>query len=365
MNGSEIKLSSNPPESDEIEISQFGPGVGECVVVHLGLGDWMVVDSCRDPDSREPAALKYLAEIGVDPSEHVRCIVATHWDDDHIQGLADIVRAAPNAALAISGAFSSTEFNSLVGEWIAQELYLLDSGVDQLREILKLRKGKSPILASENTVVYERRTASRCEVRALSPSHDGVIATITRLSNICDHRTARRLPRIEKNHASVVLSIEISGRLILLGGDLEVRADRDYGWLRVVDCHAKAEMPKHEVFKIPHHGSENGDHDKIWSDLLEFDATAVVSPFASGRTMLPGEKERERIRTRTQNGYLTAPPKPKRMKHPNRMVEKTMQEVTGQLDQLPSRYGHVRVRSRISNQPGDWTIELFGAAEAV
>src|SRR5262245_58961005 len=55
-----------PPASDEVEISLFGPGIGECSVVHLGGGQWMVVDSCIDRSTRRPVALEYLAEIGVD-----------------------------------------------------------------------------------------------------------------------------------------------------------------------------------------------------------------------------------------------------------------------------------------------------------
>ena len=65
------------PRPDEIEVSLLGPGYGESVVVHLGDGEWMVVDSCTGRDG-EPAALKYLDRIGVDPGSAVRMIVATH-----------------------------------------------------------------------------------------------------------------------------------------------------------------------------------------------------------------------------------------------------------------------------------------------
>lgn len=33
------------PRLDEIEVSLLGPGYGESVVVHMGGGEWMVVDS--------------------------------------------------------------------------------------------------------------------------------------------------------------------------------------------------------------------------------------------------------------------------------------------------------------------------------
>jgi len=55
-----------PPAVDELEVSVFGPGVGECVLVHFGEGEWMVVDSCLDRATSRPAALDYLTELGVD-----------------------------------------------------------------------------------------------------------------------------------------------------------------------------------------------------------------------------------------------------------------------------------------------------------
>ena len=35
---------TRPPAPDELEVSLFGRGVGECAVVHLGSGEWLVVD---------------------------------------------------------------------------------------------------------------------------------------------------------------------------------------------------------------------------------------------------------------------------------------------------------------------------------
>ena len=67
------------PEENEIEISLFGPGYGECVVVHLGSDHWVVVDSCIDVESRRPVAVEYLEILGRDPAGAVKCVVASHW----------------------------------------------------------------------------------------------------------------------------------------------------------------------------------------------------------------------------------------------------------------------------------------------
>jgi len=43
-------MSNNkPPEADVVEVSIFGPGKGESVLIHLGNGKWIMIDSCIDP----------------------------------------------------------------------------------------------------------------------------------------------------------------------------------------------------------------------------------------------------------------------------------------------------------------------------
>lgn len=84
------------PRPDELEMTVFGPGVGECIVLHLGEGDWIIIDSCTSPVGDEPAALGYLRSIGVDPDASVRTIVATHWHDDRIVRGATKTRRAVN-----------------------------------------------------------------------------------------------------------------------------------------------------------------------------------------------------------------------------------------------------------------------------
>ena len=80
----------SPPSAEQLEISVFGPGYGECIVVHLGHGDWLINDSCVD-STGEPVALYYLRRIGVRVEDQVKLIVASHWHDDHVRGLREIV----------------------------------------------------------------------------------------------------------------------------------------------------------------------------------------------------------------------------------------------------------------------------------
>src|SRR4051794_14613649 len=102
-------MSPLAPEFEEVEITVLGPGYGESVVVHLGDGDWAIVDSCIDRATDLPASIAYLRSIGVDPTSAVRLVVISHWHDDHIRGLTSTVTACPEARVVCSAAMHDSE----------------------------------------------------------------------------------------------------------------------------------------------------------------------------------------------------------------------------------------------------------------
>src|SRR5690349_21443663 len=92
------------PAANELEISVMGPGFGECIVCHIGANEWFVIDSCVEPRQRQPAALHYFSAIGVDPATAVKVVVATHWDQDHVRGLGELLRVCGTADLCCAKA---------------------------------------------------------------------------------------------------------------------------------------------------------------------------------------------------------------------------------------------------------------------
>lgn len=97
------------PESHQFEVSLFGPGVGESVVVHLGSNNWIIVDSCKTAH-HQAAALEYLDGLGVDLSNDVKAVVATHWHNDHVRGLDETFTRCSSAKFICSSALLTDEF---------------------------------------------------------------------------------------------------------------------------------------------------------------------------------------------------------------------------------------------------------------
>ncbi len=94
-----ISILRNPkPDIDQFEITLIGTGggYGESLVIHLPGNNWVIVDSCTNPKTGEILPLEYLRQISVSPSD-VKLVVCTHWHDDHILGLSEIIRICDEA----------------------------------------------------------------------------------------------------------------------------------------------------------------------------------------------------------------------------------------------------------------------------
>ena len=85
---------SRGPNHNEFEFTLLGPGYGECVVLHVGNGNWVAVDSYADSNGM-PIAMRYLEGMGFDPAQSVILIAAAQWHDDHIRGMANLLKFVP------------------------------------------------------------------------------------------------------------------------------------------------------------------------------------------------------------------------------------------------------------------------------
>jgi beta-lactamase superfamily II metal-dependent hydrolase len=363
---------STPPGSQEFEISILGPGRGECVVIHLGSNEWCVVDSFVPHGQSESAAIEYLSSFENGALQNIRLIVATHWHDDHVRGLASILRRVPTAAFACSDALSSPNFRKLVAAAVTG--IQGQPGTEEFASILGLidsissRKSTplaSPIWAVENRQLLCMRGDSRFPVRiiALSPSDVTKRLAMENFAQLLpkagDSQT--RLTVRNENHASVALWIEAGPLTALLGADLEHTENPRTGWKAVLACHEGSRADQLAAFlKVPHHGSKTADVSEMWTRMLEANPIAVVTSFTPSG--LPRKADLRRLDKRTTMLYLTTlgtgkPPS----RDPS--VERMMKQVVKDRQVVSGKSGHVRVRWPIDGGAVAPTIEVFNGAE--
>ncbi|MBT9588745.1 MBL fold metallo-hydrolase [bacterium] len=347
------------PSPDEVEITLFGPGYGESVVVHLGDGCWIIVDSCYGAWCRsDPAPVWYLKQLGVNIEAQVRLIVCSHWHDDHVGGLSEVVRQASQAPVYISQALRNEEFLTLL------ELYdrspMDEPGTRQISGVFRQCRGGRLKFASQDRVLI---AAAGHQVSALSPSdlsvQDALAVFANQARSLIPGSSPLRIPSLRPNHTSVVLSIANPHFQALLGADLEVTTHSHRGWQAIID--SSTTLPdKASFFKIPHHGSENGHHPEVWGSRLEPQVTAVLSPFRGGNVVLPLSRDVERIKSLTDQAFATGVPRAKKAVLPA-PVEKTVREMGKEVVELPQARGFVRARRR-AVELSSWRVDCFHEA---
>lgn len=359
------------PPADSLEVSLFGGGVGECVVVHLGFNEWLIADCCVNRETGVPAAVEYLDRIGVDAAQAVKLVVATHWHDDHVRGLSELLRRLPEARLACSQALLCDEFKAVVAS--RDELMIRgSSGIDEMFGVIRLLRerrtsGQRPEAAfpdewaSSNKCLLRLQTEGRSfpsVVHSLSPSPGAVTLAYQDLGALLAPGPKKRLIS-SANHVSVALWVEVGAVSALLGADLEEPGRPGEGWTAVIRSPGRP-PGRATYFKVPHHGSPNADCPDVWTQLLEPEPTVAVAPYSRGSRPRPSDADLRRLRGRSESVFVTragATVKPKRRVT---IVEKEM--ATRKRYVLETGVGHVRVRHSAVAPVGRSTVELANGA---
>lgn len=366
--------SLEPPASDEIEISVIGPGYGEAIVLHVGGGRWILIDSCIDPRSATPASLSYLDNLGVS-LDSVQLIVATHWHDDHVCGLGTVFEQCREARLVIPQVLETDQFLSLLALYSGNPI-LAGRGVDEFARVFQLLKDRrqkgerfgAPKFASADRIIYSdhlglKPQIAEIKIHALSPSDSAIQQAQLALGALMPqtHQKRLRIASPRPNLAAVVLWVSVGYHHLLLGADLEETSDPRTGW-SVIVTDSCAVGDKASVFKVPHHGSQNAHSAEVWSKLLTSDPVAVVTPFRRGGTDLPSPGDIKRIASLTPRAYMTARVRMRRPRFRDGAVRRMVQGATRSIQDLRYCWGHVRLRKAIGDSCSSWRVELFGDA---
>lgn len=360
--------SPTSPEPNELEISVFGRGIGECVVGHIGGGDWIVVDSCIGEGG--PVALQYLSRLGVDVGKVVKLVVVSHWHDDHSAGISDVISAAETADVAFAQALTTKEFVTVVKAYSRDPLLPGSSGVDEMDrtyDVLRQRKRSGevrsisigPRFTGADRRILQRTagTFQPVEIWSLSPSD---AAAQLFLHEIAEWgrpaKTAkRRLVSQDPNTLASVIWIDFNGRKVLLGSDLETSRNPSLGWLAIVNSSTRPQG-RAPIFKVPHHGSQTGHESRIWTDLVQ-QPISLLTPYNSSQ--LPRATDATRIREASSRAFIASKPSQRPVMPKDPAVAKTLREQQRKIWKRATNMGQVRVRWRSNEDP---RVELFGAA---
>ena len=353
-----------------MELSLFGPGIGECLVVHLGGGDWMVVDSCWNTAGDKAIAVDYLEGLGVDIGKQVKLIVATHWHDDHVHGLSNLLGYASSARFACSVALRCEEFMALVAASDDIKPIAHSSGVSEFAEALKIMRSRSSgrhpggpnHWAGEGTRLYAQTSPNVVEVHALSPSSQTITNAQRGIARLLPSagKPVRQLPAPSQNDTCIALLVQTSGLNFLLGADLEAGSSGQSGWQAVLASPTKSCVLS-SGYKIAHHGSANADLDAIWTDLLVSNPHAILTPYIRGAKPLPSDEDISRLQSKTDSLYSTLVPFSKTPPTRDKAADKTMKEVLRSRRAMRTP-GQIRLRAPINGRADDILVELFNGA---
>jgi hypothetical protein len=305
--------------------------------------------------------------MGVPPTA-ISGILATHWHDDHVGGIADLYGAATNAELIFPLAMTTEEFMSFAARAAGQAVGKVTSGLDELGKLAKVRADQgrgAPKRAQADTVLFRTEIDLGDEkiellLTALSPSVADVDAFFEAIAPVATGNpiVARVMPK-DPNDISVACSLIIGDDSVLLGADLTERSDPGRGWKAVVASANWKKIPA-SVFKVAHHGSRNAHSDDVWATLLRPDAFAILAPYNRGYGV-PKGADVQRIMGLTQHGYTTTQSPFRKYRGESAILEKALDESGIKMNSLPAEVGVVRLRRRVAkNSP--WVIDTFRGA---
>lgn len=368
------------PALDQIEVSVFGPGFGECIVIHVGGGKWLVVDSCVDTTDRvdpKPVAEKYLRSIGVHLETQVALIVASHWHDDHVRGLARLVEVCKEARFCCSNALLQQEFFAFVETMSTGTAATDGAKVKEFRRVLSTvaadhaRPATKYAVGSRTLATWPKATGAlpvNVTLRSLSPSDKEFELFLQRIaSEMPSHGQPKRAAaRSSPNLASVVLHLDFGDTAVLLGADMEIHNDIRRGWTAVLDEAKVCDLGPASLFKVAHHGSQTGHHDQVWERMLETRPSCIVTPFNKlpvGKK-LPTSADVDRISLRGKLFVTGSRDTVGHIRGRDNAVVRSLKENGIAVRDLRTAIGLVRMR-RFVEPDASWVAEVFGAAHEV
>ena len=250
---------------------------------------------------------------------------------------------------------TNMEFLTFVALHASASIGPATKGTSEISNVLGLLKerGRRRDVAAPNVMLHENPLSS---VFALSPSaarfDDFLAALAKQMPSVQEPQ--RRARNLMQNHLAVAMWLQLGDGCVLLGADVEETGVR--GWSLILEEQTCIQAPA-SVFKIPHHGSENAHHERVWKELCGAKVLGVLTPYVLGARQLPKRSDVSRIMAHAPQAYATASLRSLAPLRYPRPVEKEFRDRGIKLRAAQPPTGHVRLR-RASGGGQAWKLEL-------
>lgn len=309
-----------PPRANELEITCFGPGYGECIVVHIPGAGWGVIDSCVHEvgKSVKSLPLDYLLGILKEPYPKLAFVILTHPHEDHYRGMDVLIREYPGGVERVCryGGEGVRELKTYINQRKLAYQSVLPGLIDVFKAMSESKtRGSQLRRLNEMSLILDLKEANvegygKTDIKllALSPSSQAVTKYVEILFNAYPEvgKPVHALRDDLHNLISVALLLQIGEIQIVFGSDLENYPDNSLGWSAVV---LNCDIPdlRADLVKVSHHGSETGFNREAWKRHCGLKKpVSIITPFINGNKIIPTSEDAKRFKVMSSKVGLTS-----------------------------------------------------------
>jgi beta-lactamase superfamily II metal-dependent hydrolase len=290
-----------------------GNGFGESILILFPNGDIGIIDSCVNPKTKKALSLEYLDENNLN-YDIVKFVILTHFHQDHYTGISQIINLCENVEIFTSAALYTASFNFLF-----HSLLQISSSLNpysELKTILDICLFKEKSIHILSDISKPILQSNELIVKSCSPNDK----TIEYFDSLYKSHTQKLLSesayipnKNDFNLQSIVITIESNHGKILYGADMEYH-NSFIGWepvFQIIQDNAFL------VFKISHHGSQNGYQKTDCDKILEGNCFLKLTPYSKSK--LPRDEMVTNFKTHSDELFSTSLGSNDYKKHPSKL----------------------------------------------
>jgi len=278
-------------------------------------------------------------------------ILITHWHSDHIRGAFALFQECQNAKLYHSCALSSNEALHLAAMYKKDVFAETDKNIREFVDIVqylfktKDRDRLDPVKAKHT--FFDHRSGPQTRMIALSPSNTAVTQAISKLVESKPTDGSGRVKNVvpeSENLNAVAIHFTFGEFSAVLGSDLEETGNMQTGWSAVFQSGIVGDLSlsTSSLYKVAHHGSETGHHEKIWSDLLAENPISITTPYT--RSGLPAPDNINRVTALSSEFLVSRDPNSGKKIKRDSMVDREMRAIVKARKSVNDKMGHIQIR---------------------